>query len=108
MLERIAAGAALPDLLTGIATALEELVPGSRCSVLLLDAGLATLHHGAAPSLPTEYWAGIEGMPIGENAGSCGAAVHLGRPVVTEDITTDPCGTDTAGPSSGFRSLPRE
>ena len=52
VLELLAAGAALPEMLTGIATALEELVPGSRCSVLLLDPWLATLHHGAAPSLP--------------------------------------------------------
>ncbi len=89
VLERIAAGAALPDVLTGIATALEELVPGSRCSVLLLDAGLATLHHGAAPSLPEAYSASIDGMSIGENAGSCGTAAYLGRPVVAEDITTD-------------------
>ena len=90
MLERIAAGAALSEILTGIATALEELVPGSRCSVLLLDAVFGTLHHGAAPSLPTVYSAGIDGMAIGVNAGSCGTAAYLERPVVAEDITTDP------------------
>jgi PAS domain S-box-containing protein len=90
MLERIAAGAALSEILTGIATALEELVPGSRCSVLLLDAVFGTLHHGAAPSLPTVYSAGIDGLSIGENAGSCGTAAYLERPVVAEDITTDP------------------
>ena len=41
LLERIAAGTALSDVLAGITTALEELVPGARCSVLLLDAARA-------------------------------------------------------------------
>lgn len=90
VLERMAAGAALPDVLTGITLALEELVPGCRCSVLLLDPARATLHHGAAPSLPVAYSAEIDGMPIGEYAGSCGSAAFLGRPVVVEDIAADP------------------
>lgn len=89
VLERIAAGTALPDVLTGITLALEGLVPGCRCSVLLLDPSRSTLHHGAAPSLPAAYSAEIDGMAIGEFAGSCGSAAFLGRPVVVEDIGAD-------------------
>lgn len=90
ILELIAAGAPLADVLTGVAIALEDLVPGCRCSVLLLDAGGATLHHAAAPSLPAEYSASIDGMRIGADAGSCGTAAYLGVAVVAEDVTTDP------------------
>jgi PAS domain S-box-containing protein len=90
LLELIAAGAPLTTVLTGIAVTLEDLVPGCRCSVLLIDPGTATLRHGGAPSLPAAYLAGIDGMPIGADAGSCGAAAHLGVAVVAEDITTDP------------------
>lgn len=90
LLERIAEGTALPDVLTGITAALEELVPGARCSVLLLDPVRATLHHGAAPSLPRDYSSRIDGMAIGAEAGSCGTAAYLGSPVVVEDIGTDP------------------
>jgi PAS domain S-box-containing protein len=89
ILEQIAAGAALPEVLTGIATTLEDLVPGCRCSVLLLDRDTATLTHGAAPSLPREYSAQIDGLPIGADAGSCGTAAYVGRPVVAADIRVD-------------------
>lgn len=89
ILEQIAAGAALDDLLTDIAVTFEELVPGCHCSVLLLDRAAATLRHGAAPSLPAEYSASIDGMGIGADAGSCGTAAFTGRPVVAADIRTD-------------------
>ena len=94
MLERIAAGAALSEVLTGIATALEELVPGSRCSVLLLDPAYATLHHGAAPSLPTAYNQAIDGVEIGPGVGSCGTAAHFGHAIVVTDIENDPLWAD--------------
>ena len=55
VLELIAAGTALPDVLAAVTRSLEELIPGSRCSVLLLDAATRTLRHGAAPTLPREH-----------------------------------------------------
>lgn len=89
VLELIASGAPLGEMLTGVAVALEELIEGSRCSILLLDAARSTLHHGAAPSLPIAYSARIDGVAIGPDAGSCGAAAYLGAPVVAEDIGSD-------------------
>lgn len=86
VLERIAAG----DPLGEVAVTLELLVPGCRCSILLLDPVTATLSHGAAPSLPAGYSDGIDGLVIGGEAGSCGAAAYLGVPVVAVDVTTDP------------------
>jgi PAS domain S-box-containing protein len=90
VLELLASGAPLPTVLTSVALALEELIDGARCSILLLDPVTATLHHGAAPTLPDSYAEAIDGMSIGPDAGSCGAAAYLGSPVVAEDITTDP------------------
>ena len=89
VLELIASGAALHEVLTAVTTALEELIPGSRCSVLLLDPAARTLHHGAAPTLPVSYSAAIDGLGIGEDAGACGAAAHLDAEVVAEDIAVD-------------------
>ncbi len=89
VLELIAAGAPLAEVLTCVVVALEELIAGSRCSVLLLDPATETLHHGAAPSLPAAYSARIDGLPVGPEAGSCGAAAYLGTPVVAADIRTD-------------------
>ncbi|HEX4090705.1 MAG TPA: GAF domain-containing sensor histidine kinase [Trebonia sp.] len=90
VLELIAAGAPLAEVLTRVVVALEELIEGSRCSILLLDPATATLHHGAAPSLPAAYSALIDGRPTGPEEGSCGAAAYLGRPVIAADIRVDP------------------
>jgi signal transduction histidine kinase len=89
VLELIATGAPLAEVLTCVVTALEELIEGSRCSILLFDQATATLHHGAAPSLPAAYSARIDGLPVGPQEGSCGAAAYLGTPVVAADIRVD-------------------
>ncbi|HEX9041996.1 MAG TPA: ATP-binding protein [Trebonia sp.] len=89
VLELIAAGTSLAEVLTCVAVALEDLIEGSRCSILLLDPATATLHHGAAPSLPHAYSARIDGLPVGPQEGSCGAAAYLGTPVVAADIRSD-------------------
>jgi signal transduction histidine kinase len=86
----IARAAPLPDTLTLILSSLEELMPGARCSVLLLDREEGRLRHGAAPSLPGPYVAAIDGLVIGDGAGSCGTAAALNTAVVATDVRTDP------------------
>jgi PAS domain S-box-containing protein len=90
VLELIATAAPLGEVLDEILTSLERLIPGARCSVLLLDRERGTLHHGSAPNLPAEYVAAIDGLPIGERAGSCGTAAALNAAVVAADVRTDP------------------
>lgn len=97
VMEQLASDASLSCVLDSIVIALEELIPESRCSVLLLDTD-GVLRHGAAPNLPTAYSEAINGLAPGPLAGSCGTAVHLGEPVVVTDVTTDPRWVD-------FRSL---
>ena len=99
VMELLASDAPLSDVLDSIVIALEELIPGSRCSVLLLD-NEGVLRHGAAPSLPVDYSDAIDGLAPGPLAGSCGTAVHLGKPVIANDVTTDPRWLD-------FRQLAR-
>lgn len=89
VLELMAGGAGLDELLGCITAGLERLMPDSRCSVLLLDDDGRTLRHGAAPSLPRSYLAGIDGLEPGPSAGSCGTAAWTGRAVVAEDVDTD-------------------
>ena len=43
---------------------------------LLLEPGSDRLRHGAAPSLPDFYNEAIDGLVIGPEVGSCGAAAH--------------------------------
>lgn len=90
VLELIAVGAGLEQLLTAIARALEDLIADSRCSVLLLSHDGRTLQHGAAPSLPQAWSQLVDGIRVGDGEGSCGSAAHLGRRVVATDIATDP------------------
>lgn len=106
VLELIAAATPLREVLTHILTSLELLIPGARCSVLLLDRERGTLHHGAAPSLPVGYVAAIDGMAIGDGAGSCGAAAALNRVVVAHDVRRDVRWVDfrPAAASAGLRS----
>ena len=89
VMEQLAAGAPLTDVLERIVVALEELIPESRCSVLLLDAD-GVLRHGAAPTLPRAYSEAIDGLQPGPLAGSCGTAVHYGRQIVAVDVARDP------------------
>jgi PAS domain S-box-containing protein len=85
-----ASGAPLSEVLDALCAAVETLSDGAVCSLLLRDAGGGRLRHAAAPSLPAEYVAAIDGIQIGPDVGSCGTAAHEGRPVVAEDIGIDP------------------
>lgn len=90
VLQRISTGAAQADVLGQIAAEIESQEAGSYCSVLLLDADGQRLLLGAAPSLPAEYSALIEGAAIGPRAGSCGTAAWRRAEVFVGDIASDP------------------
>jgi PAS domain S-box-containing protein len=90
VLETMAAGAPLSDSLAALMRLIEAQAPGMLGSILLLDERAARLWHAAAPSLPPEYMAAIDGLRIGPQAGSCGTAAYRKEPVFVEDIATDP------------------
>ena len=90
--EQIARGAKLGDVLNRLIWLIEgHFATGAMASVLLLDEDGERLLHGAAPSLPDDYNAAIDGVEIGPEVGSCGRAAFLGESVVTADISQDPC-----------------
>jgi PAS domain S-box-containing protein len=60
-----------------------------KCSVLLLNED-KTIRTLSAPSLPTAYVQLIDGLPIGQQSGSCGTAMWRKEPVIVSDIDTDP------------------
>lgn len=90
VLEMIAAGAPLPDILENLVSLMEAQLFGVWGSILLLDDDGVHLRHGAAPSLPKAYCEAIDGAEIGPVAGSCGTAAFFGKTVIVEDIATDP------------------
>jgi PAS domain S-box-containing protein len=90
VLEMIATGRSLPDVLDSIVHLVENDADGMLCTVLLLDQDGTTIRHGAAPSLPDDYVHAIDGLSIGPGVGSCGTAMYLGQPIIVTDILTDP------------------
>jgi len=101
VLELVAQGASLPEVLNQLVLRYEVLFPGMRGSVLLLDSSGQHLHHGAAPHLPTAFSQAIDGVLIGPDRGSCGTAAHTGHPAIVADIANDPLWRD-------FKSLALE
>jgi two-component system, LuxR family, sensor kinase FixL len=94
ILELVASGASLPDILTQIVLLMEAQVEGMICSILVLKADGKHVQHGAAPSLPEAYVKAVNGAPIGPRNGSCGTAMFLKRPVIVTDVMTDPLWAD--------------
>jgi len=94
VLEMIASGTALREVLASLTRVVEAQCEGMLCSILLLDKDGAHLRHGAAPSLPEYYNAAIDGVEIGPRAGSCGTAAYRREPVIVTDILTDPLWED--------------
>jgi len=95
VLERIANGAPLPEILETLVGLIEEQAHGMRCAVLLADARQQRLRFAAAPSIPEDYKAGIDPfLRIAPEMGSCGTAAFLREPVYTQDTATDPLWKD--------------
>jgi PAS domain S-box-containing protein len=88
ILEMVAKGDSLAEILDSLCRLVEEQASGVLASVLLLDGD--RLRHGGAPSLPKAYTDAINGAEIGPLAGSCGTAAYRGEPVIVEDIATNP------------------
>src|SRR6185503_9317581 len=90
VLEMIAQGATLTDVLASLVTLIEAQSEGMICSVLQPSEHGKHILHGAAPRLPESYVHAVNGAPIGPKNGSCGTAMYRGRPVIVTDMLTDP------------------
>ena len=90
VLEMLASGTPLDDVLRQVAVNSEQLCSGMICSILLLDEKGEYLRHAAAPALHEDYLRVIDGCRIGLNTSSCGTAAMTREPVIVADISTDP------------------
>ena len=86
ILEALADGKELWEILQLTTRSVESILPGSRSSVLLSDAEGKRLFCGSAGSLPDDYNAAIDGIMIREGAGSCGTAAFRLETVIVSDI----------------------
>ena len=90
VLEMIATGVPLKEILSALCMFIEEQRNGTLASVLLLNPDGVHLNCIAGPSLPNEWLQQMETLPIGPCAGSCGTAAYRGSQVIVSDIATDP------------------
>lgn len=94
VLEQIADGAPLPEILEGLVRLIEEGNPDVVGACLLLDREGKRLLFGAGRNLPAAYSQAIHGAEIGPNAGSCGTAAYRCETVHVADIDADPLWAD--------------
>src|SRR5213078_4795334 len=90
LLEMIATGVPLKEILDVLCLTIEEYRSGTLASVLLLRPDGLHLDSVAGPSLPKGWTQQIASLPIGPCAGSCGTAAYRKSPVIVSDLATDP------------------
>jgi len=94
VLEMVAKGDSLADILDNLCLMVEEQSTGVLASILLMDPNGKQLRHGGAPNLPKTYTEAIDGSFIGPSVGSCGTAAYRAEQVIASDIATDPLWVD--------------
>ena len=89
VLELIAKGASLKEVLNALTAAIERMASGCYCTVLLLDEEGRRLWEGSGGSLPAAYMQGVNGLEIGPEVGACGSAAFRNETTIIEDIASD-------------------
>jgi len=103
ILEMIAAGASLPDILTRLCVAIDLQDPETMSIVMLMDPDGQQLWPVAAPRVPPAFVEAISPLLIGENMSSCGTAAFRKDRVIISDVATDPL---RSGIREGRRDIP--
>lgn len=78
----------LKQIIMVLLRGIEQIYPGTLSSVLGLQDDGRTIETIAAPNLPVEYSAAIDGVRIGPKVGSCGTAMYLKQNILVDDIST--------------------
>src|SRR5258708_35528448 len=89
LLEMVATGEQLADVLHALCNIAEATGSGVHCSILLIDSD-AKFHFGAGPSVPPGYARAVEDVPVIPEVGPCGMAASLKRQIVVDDLVADP------------------
>jgi two-component system, sensor histidine kinase and response regulator len=89
VLELIAKGCSLKEVLNALTAAIERMASDCFCTVLLLDEDGKRLWEGSGGGLPPEYMQGVNGLEIGPEVGACGSAAFRNETTIIEDIAND-------------------
>jgi PAS domain S-box-containing protein len=99
VLELIAGGASLPEVLEVLARTIDGQAAGMHSCILLLDWDGARFRLAAAPALPAAYRRALDGLPLVPARLSCGAAAARGECVAVDDVAADPLWADFRAPA---------
>jgi diguanylate cyclase (GGDEF)-like protein/PAS domain S-box-containing protein len=89
VLDRLTAGAPVPEVLEAVTQLIESVDPGCRCSVSILDESGTRFASVVAPGVPAPFRELLLGAEIGLGHGSCAASVYLSRAVLVADLSKD-------------------
>ena len=89
VLEMIAKGYSLREVLNALTAAIERMAPDCFCTVLLLDEERKRLWEGSGGGLPPSYMQAVNGLEIGPDVGACGSAAFRNETTIIEDIAND-------------------
>jgi signal transduction histidine kinase/ActR/RegA family two-component response regulator len=94
ILEMIATGKDLTDILDAITSMTEKHLEGVLCAILILDQETSRMYYASAPNIPKDYVKDLDGFIIGPKVGSCGTAAFHNKTVIAENIATEPLWAD--------------
>ncbi len=90
VLQMIATGAALPEVLRRICGIMETFDADAKCAVTLFDATAGRVGAIISPSLPAPFLTIIQDTVLSAAGGACAAALRSAQTVICSDINTDP------------------
>jgi diguanylate cyclase (GGDEF)-like protein/PAS domain S-box-containing protein len=90
VLEAIARGAPVDQLLRSIVDLVEPVIPGGRVVIRSIDNARRMLPIAAAPNLPTSFTSAIAQWPLDARTRGFAASFRKGETVVVQDLTTVP------------------
>lgn len=90
LLEMVASGQALTDVLTELCKFVETTAGDCKCGIYLIDWSGPAFHIGAAPNMPTSFNIPLEGLALTETVGPCAAAALNKTQAISTDLESDP------------------
>jgi PAS domain S-box-containing protein len=89
LLEMVASGRPMPEILDALCRLVESTVSGCYCSIVLLDPGGTKLQEAIAPSIPADFNDSVRGWPLTRVGGPCVMAARDNVQVIMADVASD-------------------
>ncbi len=89
-------------ILDKLCKTLESLLPNAVSSLMIKNTEDGLLYVKAAPSVPLQGWDALNGLKPGPKSGSCGNAVHHGKPQFISNTFTDERGSEFIQTAKAF------